>query len=171
MIVSQEKEKGERCRFLSTQAKKDAVYFIHEEIGYNYRMTNLQAALGIAQLEQLEGFIKTKTDNYETYIKQGIHLLPFRSDIRSNHWFYSYLSEKRDGLIHYLDENRIQSRPIWQLIHTLKPYQNSQAYKIQKALWYYDHVVNIPCSSNLSKEDVLKVSSLIKQYEEETICR
>ena len=81
MVVSQNPELTERCRFLSTQAKKDTVYFVHEEIGYNYRMTNLQAALGLAQLEQLEEFIRIKKENYELYQKEGIKLLPFRSDI------------------------------------------------------------------------------------------
>ena len=171
MIVSNEKMLVERCRFLSTQAKKDAVYFVHEEIGYNYRMTNLQAALGLAQLEQLEDFIKIKMDNYELYCELGIKLLPFRPCTRSNHWFYSYLSENRDGLIQYLDKNKVQSRPIWQLIHTLKPYQSSQAYKIEKAQWYYDRVINLPCSSNLGQEDVRRVSALIKQQEEEVLCR
>ena len=167
MIVSNDSDLVERSRFLSTQAKKDAVYFIHEEIGYNYRMTNLQAALGLAQLEQLEGFIEVKINNYEEYQKNGINLLPFRCDIRSNHWFYSYLTDKRDELIQFLDQNSVQSRPIWQLIHTLKPYQNSRSYKIEKALWYYDHVVNIPCSSNLRKEDVERVSILIRKFKED----
>lgn len=165
MIVSQDRELVERCRFLSTQAKKDVVYFVHEEIGYNYRMTNLQAALGLAQMEQLEDFVRIKTENYEEYQRCGLDLLPFRKGIRSNHWFYSFLSKDRDGLIKHLDRCHIQSRPVWQLIHTLKPYQESQAYKIEKALWYYDRIVNIPCSSNLSKEDAARVAACVREYE------
>ncbi len=165
MIVSRDRDLVERCRFLSTQAKKDVVYFVHEEIGYNYRMTNLQAALGLAQMEQLEGFIRTKTENYEEYQRLGLNLLPFRDGIRSNHWFYSFLSKDRDGLIKHLDACRIQSRPVWQLIHTLKPYQNAQAYKIEKALWYYGRIVNLPCSSNLTKEDVTRVAEKVLQFE------
>ena len=171
MIVSQDPELTERCRFLSTQAKKDVVYFIHEEIGYNYRMTNLQAALGLAQLEQLEEFINIKKANYELYQREGIKLLPFRRDIRSNYWFYSYLADNRDGLIHYLEQHGIQSRPIWKLIHTLKPYQGSQAYRIEKAAWYYDRVVNIPCSSNLSGEDVKQVAEKIHLFLKEQAWR
>lgn len=167
MIVSNSEKLIERGRFLSTQAKKDVVYFVHEEIGYNYRMTNLQAALGLAQLEQLENFIMVKTDNYAEYEKNGVSLLTFRSDIRSNHWFYSYLTERRDELIQFLERNKVQSRPIWQLIHTSKPYQDSRAYKIEKANWYYERVVNIPCSSNLTKEEVERVSILIRKFEEE----
>lgn len=165
MIVSQDSDLVERCRFLSTQAKKDVVYFVHEEIGYNYRMTNLQAALGLAQMEQLEDFVRIKTENYEEYQRCGLNLLPFRKGIRSNHWFYSFLSKDRDGLIKHLDSRHIQSRPVWQLIHTLKPYQGAQAYKIEKALWYYDRIVNIPCSSNLIKEDIARVAEKVMQFE------
>lgn len=164
MVVSQNPELTERCRFLSTQAKKDTVYFVHEEIGYNYRMTNLQAALGLAQLEQLEEFIRIKKENYELYQKEGIKLLPFRSDIRSNYWFYSYLTDNRDGLIRYLEQHQIQSRPVWKLIHTLKPYAESRAYQIEKALWYYDRIVNIPCSSNLEGESVKRVAERIHSF-------
>ena len=171
MIVSQDPELTERCRFLSTQAKKDLVYFIHEEIGYNYRMTNLQAALGLAQLEQLEEFIRIKKTNYELYQREGIKLLPFRRDIRSNYWFYSYLTDNRDGLIRYLEQHGIQSRPIWKLIHTLKPYEGCQAYRIEKAAWYYDRVVNIPCSSSLAGEDVKQVAERIHLFLKEQAWR
>lgn len=163
MIVSKSKEYLDKCRYLSTQAKNDTLYFIHEEIGYNYRMTNLQAALGLAQLEQLESFINIKRDNYLEYQNQGLKLLDFKDDIRPNYWFYSYLTDSRDKLLNYLDEHRIQTRPIWKLIHTLKPYEGAQSYKIEKALYYYEHVLNLPCSTNLLREDVdIVVSSIMK---------
>lgn len=161
MIVSDNKEYIDRCRHLSTQAKQDALYFIHDEVGYNYRMTNLQAALGIAQLEQLEDFINIKNENYFEYHRQGIELLPFSCDIRPNYWFYSYATDNRDALMTYLEDNKIQSRPIWKLIHTLKPYEDSLAYKIESAINYYDRVLNLPCSSNLTKKDVEKVAFAI----------
>lgn len=167
MIVSKEKELTERSRFLSTQAKKDSVYFIHEEIGYNYRMTNLQAALGLAQLEQLEDFIRVKQQNYKIYEENGVKLLPFRTDIRSNYWFYSYISDNRDGLIKFLNDNQVQSRPVWQLIHTAKHYKNNSNYKMEKSLWYYERIVNIPCSANLTEKEVKRVAGLIHQFEEE----
>ena len=91
-------------------------------------------------------------------------LLPFRSDIRSNYWFYSYLTDNRDGLIRYLEQHQIQSRPVWKLIHTLKPYAESRAYQIEKALWYYDRIVNIPCSSNLEGESVKRVAERIHSF-------
>lgn len=165
MIVSDNKEYIDKCRYFSTQAKDDSLYFIHNEIGYNYRMTNLQAALGIAQLEQLEYFITVKKTNYFYYIEKNINLLEFKNNIRPNYWFYSFYTEKRDELLTYLEKHQIQARPIWQLIHTLKPYRQSQTYMIEKAHYYYDHILNIPCSSNLRLEEADKVAEAIHNFQ------
>jgi aminotransferase in exopolysaccharide biosynthesis len=92
MIVSDNEELLKRAKHLTTQAKSDELYYTHDEIGYNYRMTNLQAALGLAQLEQLESFIETKKNNYTLYQTElndynEMRILDFRSEIRPNYWF------------------------------------------------------------------------------------
>lgn len=166
MLVTNQEEYGKKARYLSTQAKDDTLYFVHNKIGYNYRMTNLQAALGIAQMEQLEKFIQIKKENYEYYREQGIELLDFSDKIRANYWFYSFKSKNRDGLIKYLNEHKIQTRPIWKLIHTQKPYQENQAYEIECSMSFYNEIVNIPCSTNLKKEEIKRVAEEIKRYEE-----
>lgn len=159
MIVSHDNELLEHAKHLTTQAKSDEANFIHDEIGYNYRMTNLQAAMGLAQLETLEDFISVKTRNYEIY-KEAFKesLLPFRANIRSNHWFYSlYVDDSfkvnQRQMIDALKEHRIQTRPIWGLIHEQLPYEGSIAYDVTKAKDYWMHIVNLPCSTNLSAED------------------
>lgn len=172
MIVSNDEELLKKSKHLTTQAKSDELYYTHDEIGYNYRMTNLQAALGLAQLEQLEKFIEVKKENYNLYkekIKEihGLSILDFKDNIRSNHWFYSLKCENdypmsRDEIIKYLADNKIQSRPIWGLINEQRPYIESQAYKIEKANYYIERIVNIPCSSNLTKEDLLYVVECLK---------
>ncbi|MFR7985662.1 MAG: LegC family aminotransferase [Clostridia bacterium] len=164
MIVSDNEEFLAKAKYLSTQAKDDPLYYRHDHIGYNYRMTNLQAALGLAQLEQLEHFITVKNDNYTYYQEQGIKLLPFRKDIRTNAWFYSFMTEKRDDLIRYLSEHKIQSRPVWDLICSLRPYEHCRSYKIEKACYYWERIVNIPCSTNLEKEDIDLVVRAIKEF-------
>ncbi len=165
MVVSNNPDYLKKCRYLSTQAKDDTLYFVHEEIGYNYRMTNLQAALGLAQLERLEEFIRIKKENYLLYRNLDIKLLSFREDIRPNYWFYSYSTEYRDELLEYLSKHYIQARPVWKLIHTLTPYKNTQAYKIEKACHYYKKILNLPCSSNLMQEEVMQVAIAIKNAE------
>lgn len=163
MLVSDNIEFLKRAKYLSTQAKDDSLYYIHNNIGYNYRMTNLQAAIGLGQMEQLETFIEIKRYNYFEYIKNEIPLIKFRSNIRPNYWFYSFISEDRDMLIRKLSQNKIQSRPVWNLICDLKPYSMEYRYKIEKAENYLKKIVNIPCSTNLSKEDIKYVSDIIKR--------
>lgn len=172
MIVSEDDELLKKAKHLTTQAKCDELYFIHDEIGYNYRMTNLQAALGLAQLDQLEKFIQVKEENYKLYKEElekipGLSILNFKEGIRSNHWFYALYCDKkysmtRDEIIKYLSSKNIQSRPVWGLISEQKPYSGSQTYKIEKAKDYLQHIVNIPCSTNLTKEDALYVIDCLK---------
>ena len=175
MAVGNNKELVEKVRFLSSQAKKDPLYFIHDEIGYNYRMLNLQAALGTSQIDQLENFIETKTKNYKIYKEElekidGLEILSFRDGIRPNHWFYSLKIDKekygigRDELLKKLVESDIQTRPIWGLIHQQKPYTSYQSYKIEKSLYYYDRVLNLPCSSNLTEKEVYQVIGKIREF-------
>jgi perosamine synthetase len=165
MLVAKDKQLADKAKYLSTQAKDDPVEYVHNEIGFNYRMTNLQAALGVAQLEQLEEFINTKKENYEIYQQKindidGLSLLPFNSNIRPNYWFYSLKIDEehfgfdRDSLLEKLSEEKIQTRPIWGLIHEQEPYKNNQTYRIDKAYHYYSCILNIPCSSNLTRQEV-----------------
>lgn len=174
MLVGKSKEDLKYAKYLSTQAKDDEVAYIHHEIGYNYRMTNLQAALGVAQLEQLEKFIDIKDKNYESYSRKleaikGIKLLEFRPDIRANYWFYSLLIDEdrlginKERLIEVLKDMHIQTRPIWGLIHMQKPYKESQIYNIEKALYYQKHILNIPCSSSLKNEEIEYIVAMIRE--------
>ena len=173
MIVAKNPEELAHAKHLTTQAKADQANFIHDEIGFNYRMTNLQAALGLAQLEQLEDFIKTKTANYNQYKEaidkiDGLHVQDFRPGTRSNYWFYSVVFENdetgRDALIEELKENHIQSRPIWGLISDQLPYEGARTYDLVKAPWYWKRVVNVPCSTNLTSEGVDRVISVIRSF-------
>lgn len=164
MIVSSQYKILEKCKHLSTQAKSDELYYTHDEIGYNYRMTNLQAAMGLAQLEQLESFIEIKKRNYLYYKNaiakiKGLSLMGERQNIRCNYWFYALFIEdiyqdNRDQLIQKLQKRKIQTRPIWGLIHEQNPYQGSQIYNINKAIYYWKHIINIPCSTNLNFDDL-----------------
>lgn len=174
MIVSRNQEYLDHCRFLSTQAKTNSLYFIHDEIGYNYRMLNLQAALGTVQIDHLEEFIKIKDDNYEYYKTKieripGLSMMPFRDGTRPNRWFYSILIDKetygldRDELLTKLNDVGIQSRPIWKLNHLQKPYINNIAYKMKKSLYYYDRILNVPCSTNLTFADIDIVVEKLKE--------
>lgn len=173
-ILSQNKERVAHIKYLSTQAKNDPHFYIHNEIGFNYRMTNIQGALGVAQMEELESFIKRKNTNYDLYNEllagsEKYKILPFENNIRSNKWFYSLVVEPSKvgmdikTIIDKLEEEGIQSRPIWGLIHEQIPYKNYVAYKIEKADYYAKRVINLPCSTNISKDDILTVCDTVRK--------
>ena len=162
MLVSNHDDWAQHAKHLSTQAKSDEVRFYHDEIGYNYRMTNLQAALGVAQMECLEKFISVKERNYDYYVeaihgKNGLEILPFRADIRSNKWFYSVLLKETnlstDDILAGMSADKIQTRPIWALISDLEPYKDCQRTDLSNANYYFKRVVNIPCTTNLTLDD------------------
>ena len=167
MVVSNHADWAEHAKHLSTQAKTDLLQFLHDEVGYNYRMTNVQASLGLAQLERLEGFIAHKKALYDRYVAaldgvKGLRILPFREgECRSNRWFFSlYLKDSgldRDTVIEKLQAQHIQTRPVWALIHEQADYPRNEAYGLDKALDYRKYIVNLPCSTNLSFEDCDRV--------------
>ncbi|MPM74035.1 putative pyridoxal phosphate-dependent aminotransferase EpsN [bioreactor metagenome] len=172
MVVTDSEEIASVCRYLSTQAKDDQLYYVHKNVGYNYRMTNTQAALGLAQLELLEKFIEIKRDNYFRYKlrienETRYRMIDFRENTRPNYWFYSLLldnEQQRDDLINFFKENNIQTRPIWYLISELDPYKDCIAYKIEKAKFYWNRVLNLPCSTNLTQKEVDIVVDVLKRF-------
>lgn len=174
MLVSNHPDWAEHAKHLSTQAKSDMLQFFHDEVGYNYRMTNVQACLGLAQLERLEDFIATKIARYNQYKDaldgyHGLRILPFKTEaegVRANHWFYSlYLGDTqldRDTVINTLQAQNIQTRPVWALIHEQADYTRNEAYGLDKALDLRGNIVNLPCSTNLSEADCARVIDAVK---------
>ena len=170
-VVSNHPDWLEHAKHLSTQAKTDLLQFLHDEVGYNYRMTNVQACLGLAQLERLEGFIAHKKELYDHYVEKldgvkGLRILPFRTDdVRPNRWFFSlYLKDAgldRDTVIAKLQAQGIQTRPVWALIHEQADYPRNEAYALDKAQEYRKYIVNLPCSTNLSLEDCERVCQAV----------
>lgn len=179
-ITANDTKVVDHIRYLSTQAKDDVHYYIHNEVGYNYRMTNLQAALGVAQLEELPEFIRRKQRNYKLYCQlfDGFelgHMIGFRSDIDSNMWFYS-LEINRDKvkatmreIITKLEENGVQTRAIWGLINEQRPYIHEATYKLEKAPYYAERILNIPSSTQITAEEIHYVVENIKKVLEESI--
>lgn len=168
-LISNHPEWTKRAKHLSTQSKVDVLHFVHDEVGYNYRMTNIDACLGLAQMELLEQFIQNKIDCFQQYQaaldgNKGFRLLPFREGTRSNHWFFSLLLPDRldrDTVIQKMEEQRIQTRPVWSLIPEQCDYARNEAYHMEQAIEFRRTIVNIPCSTNLTKEDCDRVIEAI----------
>ena len=169
MVVSNHPDWLEHAKHLSTQAKADELQFVHDEVGYNYRLTNLQAALGLAQLEQLEGFIAHKNEMYDFYYRAAGRqerlpaFCPSGTGVRSNKWFYSlYLEDAR----HYagrassraLKAQNIQTRPglgAHPRAGGLRPATRPTALQWPRII--RARIVNLPCSTNLTREDAQRV--------------
>lgn len=173
-VVAKDENVTLHMKFLSTQAKTDPHYYIHDEIGYNYRMTNIQAAIGVAQIEHLDEFIKRKNKFYDIYLKEFKEfkygkLLGFREGTLSNKWFLSLCLDiecidcELKDLIEELKVQGVETRPIWGLIHMQKPYANDMAYKMDRSLYYYKRVLNIPSSTQLVEDDIVNASNIIKK--------
>ena len=172
-VTSNDTKVVDHLRYLSTQAKNDVHYYIHNEIGYNYRMTNLQAALGVAQMEKLLEFIRRKQNNYKLYCQlfDGFELgemIGFRKDIDSNMWFYSLAIDKDKvnatmrEIITSLEKRGVQTRAIWGLINEQVPYRQEKTYKLEKAPYYAERILNIPSSTQITKEEIEYVVEQVK---------
>jgi aminotransferase in exopolysaccharide biosynthesis len=173
-LVTKSVETAKHIKYLSTQAKDDALFYKHNEIGYNYRMTNVQAAIGVAQLEEIDEFIFRKQNNYKLYKNNFndfnfAHIVDFRDDIVSNTWFYSLnvdievLNCGIREVINELHDENVQTRPIWGLNHRQIPYKDDINYKINKAEWFENRIINIPCSTSITKEEINYVSEAVKE--------
>ena len=168
MIVTDSLHYADRARYLTTQAKDNEVRYIHDEIGYNYRLTNIQGAIGVAQLYQLPEFLRIKQKNYLQYKKkieaiEGLNLVETPPYAHNNHWMYAlsidlqHYGRNRDTLMTHLHKQGVQTRPVWHLNHLQKPYKHCQNYRIQKAHQMLENTLNIPCSVSLQENDIAYV--------------
>ena len=146
---------AKRAKYLTTTAKEPHPYeYIHNEIGYNYRMPNLNAALLVAQLEQLDYFLAQKRNLYNLYKTffnnyNDISLCNEPQNAQSNYWLQAIILKdktQRDEFLQYTNANAIMTKPIWQLMSTLPMFANCLQDDLTNAQWLTNTVVNIPSS-------------------------
>jgi perosamine synthetase len=152
MLLFNDKALAKKAKHLTTQAKVPHAWeFKHDEIGFNYRMPNINAALGIAQLEKLDLFIKRKRElakEYEAFFDQiGISFLKEPKHARSNYWLNTIMlknRKERDAFLRYANKQGIMARPAWRLMNELPMFKTCQAHKTVNAKGMADRIVNIP---------------------------
>ncbi len=171
MVVTNDGCLAEKVKHLSTQAKNDSIEYDHNEIGYNYRLTNIQAAMGVAQMEGLDKFVEIKRKNAFTYQNifsnlDGIEFLWEKQWVKSNFWFYTIKvsMHHKKALLDYLLSKSIQVRPMWKPIHTLPMYKDCQAFRVESALKVYDTALNLPCSIGIKMEEIEFTVERINSY-------
>lgn len=173
MILTDDKRLAEQARYLTTQAKDDPIENIHGAVGYNYRLTNIQAAMGVAQMEQLDRYIVKKRRIASLY-RQGladvagiIHQVE-NPEAVSSYWLYTVLVDKklygRDSraLMLALKAEGIQTRPFWHPLYSQKIFTDSYAYEITVADRIYSQGLSLPSSVGLSLQDQKRPIALIR---------
>lgn len=159
-ILTNDSQLAKRAKHLTTTAKiTHAWEFCHDEVGYNYRLPNLNAALGCAQLEQLPGMLSAKRGLYEKYRKEflsisGISLFQEPLNCRSNYWLQTLILEPssviaRNAILSATNEAGLMTRPAWTLINELGPYKSNPHMDLTGAQLLSRSIINIPSSSNL----------------------
>jgi len=171
MVVTNDGCLAEKVKHLSTQAKTDSIEYDHDEIGYNYRLTNIQAAMGVAQMEGLDKFVEIKRKNALRYqnLLSNINSIEFLWEkpwVKSNFWFYTIKVSTfhKKSLIDYLLSKNIQVRPMWKPIHILPMYKDCQTFRVESALNIYDTALNLPCSIGIKMEEIEFTVEKIKSY-------
>ena len=171
MITFQDKKMADRARYLTTTAKDDPVEFVHNEVGFNYRLTNVQAAMGVAQLGRLDEFLSRKKAIHQSYV-EGVAELETCAMVGESSWAQSAFwlntmrltdpNTDRKVLHKLLKDVSIETRPLWQPLHMSPAHEGSwfEDCKVSEVL--YKQCLNLPSSTGLTDSDLSRVVSVVK---------
>jgi len=170
VIVTNDEALAKRAKHLTTQAKVSAMEYIHDEIGYNYRLVNVLAAIGVAQMEQFPDLLERKR-NMDAYYREklaGVGDIQFQEvseDVEANCWLFTFKTSRMRALLTYLNDNGIQSRPFWMPMNQLDMFKdklyiqnNDQSAEI------YNSCISIPSSAGITREEQDQVISAIQEF-------
>ncbi len=174
MIICNDEESSKKAFYLTNQAKDDPVNFVHNEIGYNLRLTNIQAAMGLAQMENIDEALTKKRKINKFYrenlnLTDGLTLMNSPDYAENNNWLSVLRVEEEIygqsscTLIDKLRNESIEVRPIWKLNHLQKPYLKNQTYKIEKAKELVSNTICLPSSISLTSEQLEKIIDVINE--------
>lgn len=159
MLLFKDEELGKFAKHVTTQAKVPHRWaFVHDHIGYNYRMPNINAALGCAQLEQIDRFLESKRATAQAYIDyfasepHGIKFMKEPYGTRSNYWLNAVLlpnRESQQAFLEYTNDHGVMTRPVWELMNRLTMFKDAQTDGLKNTVYLADRIVNIPSSVKL----------------------
>lgn len=172
MVTTNNKMLAQKMRMLKDHGQDPKRHYYHPVIGFNYRMTNIEAAIGCAQLERIHSFLRKRASIAQTYSKllqsvAGITPHPRNSDERSVYWMYSILIDKpypltRNELMKNLEKDGIESRPFFYPLHTLPPYLLKDTFP--ESSYLSDHGMNLPTSTSLQDNEIRWIVSRIRRW-------
>jgi aminotransferase in exopolysaccharide biosynthesis len=167
MIVTNDEILAKKAKHLTTQAKADAFEYYHDEIGYNYRLVNVLAAMGVAQMEQLPSFLGRKKEIDEFYKKElckkgDISFQEVKQDVKANLWLFTFRTKQQKKVLKALNDKGMQSRPFWVPMNRL-PMFSSEVYISEKdvAGEIYSECLSIPCSTYIKDEELRSIANAI----------
>lgn len=177
MLITHSQEEADKALFLITQARDKAPYYLHSEVGYNYRLSNICAGIGIGQLQVLEDRVTARRKNFEIY-KNNLKSSPMKfsaepsEDYYSNHWLSTALIDKSSGktpaeLIAYLEQYNVEARHIWKPLHTQPIFKNNDFFHIESkpiAEKIFEEGICLPSSSYMDQQTTEKVCEIIKSF-------
>jgi len=168
VIVTNNEELAKKAKHLTTQAKSDTFEYIHDEVGYNFRLVNVLAAMGVAQMELLPSFIKRKKTIDAMYKKQlgGVGDITFQKvepSVDPNCWLFTLMTDKQKMVLQILNDHKMQSRPFWVPMNKLRMFQNDVYYtNDDRSDFVYKRCLSIPCSTNITDVEIDAVVEKIK---------
>ena len=170
MILTNDKDIADRAKHITTTAKTDPLDYFHDEVGYNYRLVNILAAIGVAQMENFEVILRRKKEIDALYRKElnGVGDIRFQNNLLetdSNCWLFTFRTAKMRELLDHLNANKIQSRPFWTPMNNLPMFKDLlyvSENDISNSI--FKECISIPCSSNLSISDQETVINEIKIF-------
>lgn len=169
MILTNNEYLAKKAKHLTTQAKKDPFEYDHDEIGYNYRLVNILAAVGVAQMEQLPVFLKRKKE-IDTYYRQSLENEHLRfqkigDHVEPNNWLHTMWVEKQRPMIDHLLKNGVQCRPFWVPMHQLKMFKDCTfVSENQISQQVYQNCISIPSSTNLTDAQIEEVVEVVRLF-------
>ncbi|MFH1143677.1 MAG: aminotransferase class I/II-fold pyridoxal phosphate-dependent enzyme [Candidatus Eisenbacteria bacterium] len=172
MIATDSDELARRARYLTQQAKDDPIAYVHDEIGYNYRLTNIAAAIGVAQLERIEEFVAIKQANYAAYRERlaalaWCELQPAPEYARNNLWMYALRiregrwRDRARALVDALAAQGVETRPLWHPSHLQKPYRECRSFGVAHLPELVANTINLPCSTNLQVPQIDRICEVL----------
>ena len=173
-IVSKNKKFIDKARKLINQSKINSIEYEHDEIGFNYRISNLHASVGIMQMKKIKKYISIKKKIYNFYKKEfkenlNFEILKNNKVSKSNNWIniLKIKNQKfsKTKIMKYLSKNNIEVRPIWYPLHQQKFCNRFEKYKIHYAVDLHNACICLPSSVSLKRKQLKKITNLIKSYE------
>lgn len=170
MLVSNNKEWIEKSKFYSTQAKEPFIHYEHEEYGYNYRMSNVLAAIGVAQMEVIEDRVKKKREIFQWYKEflsdiEEIKFMPELKNTRGNRWLTAMTFDKTDynKIMEALNNINVESRPLWKPMHIQPLFKNAKSFIDGTSEKLFSKGLCVASSTTMTKDDVEMICNVIKE--------